>query len=113
MKTPSNSILIAFVFCAALSAQAQSRTSVDQVTRPRTVSSANSANTKPDNRANQRSTSSQTPQITDKKAANHIRQDEARAIQREESSRRLSPNRLRIRISEAQRLMKARQCRPR
>ena len=108
MKTPSNSILIVFVFCAALSAQAQSRTSVDQVTRPRTVSSANSANTKPDNRANQRSTSSQTPQITDKKAANHIRQDEARAIQREESSRRLSPNRLRIRISEAQRLMKAR-----
>jgi len=108
MKTPSNSILIAFVFCAALSAQAQSRTSVDQITRPRTVSSANSANTKTDNRANQRSTSSQTPKSTDKKAANHIQQDEARSIQREESSRRLSPNRLRIRISEAQRLMKAR-----
>jgi len=105
---PSNSILVAFVFCAALSAQAQSRTSVNQITRPRTVSSANNANPKTDNRANQRSTSSQKPQSTDKKAANHIQQDEARAIQREESSRRLSPNRLRIRISEAQRLMKAR-----
>lgn len=108
MKMPSNSILIAFVFCAALSAQAQSGTSAGQVTRPRTVSSANSANPKTDNRANQRSTSSQKPQSTDKKAANHIQQDEARAIKREESSRRLSPNRLRIRISEAQRLMKAR-----
>ncbi|HEY0349169.1 MAG TPA: hypothetical protein VGC60_13550, partial [Pyrinomonadaceae bacterium] len=107
MKMPSNSILVAFVFCAALSAQAQSRTSVNQITRPRTVSSANNANPKTDNRANQRSTS-QKPQSTDKKAANHNQQDEARAIQREESSRRLSPNRLRIRISEAQRLMKAR-----
>jgi hypothetical protein len=107
MKMPSNSILVAFVFCAALSAQAQSRTSVNQITRPRTVSSANNANPKTDNRANQRSTS-QKPQSTDKKVANHIQQDEARAIQREESSRHLSPNRLRIRISEAQRLMKAR-----
>ena len=105
---PSNSILVAFVFCAALSAQAQSRTSVNQITRLRTVSSANSANPKTDNRANQRSTSSQKPQSTDKKAANHIQQDDARVIQREESNRRLSPNRLRIRISEAQRLMKAR-----
>jgi len=108
MKMPSNSILIAFVLCAALSSQAQSKRSVDQITRPRTVASANSANTKTDNRANQRSASSETPQIAGKKAANHIQQDEARAIQREESSRRLSPNRLRIRISEAQRLMKAR-----
>ena len=108
MKMPSNSILIAFVLCAALSSQAQTKRSVDQITRPRTVSSANNANPKTDNRANQRSTSSQKPQSTDKKAANHIQQDEARSIQREESSRRLSPNRLRIRISEAQRLMKAR-----
>jgi len=108
MKMPSNSILIAFVLCAALSTQAQSKRSIDQLTRPRTVASATSANTKTDNRANQRSTSSQTPQIAGKKAANHIQQDEARAIQREESGRRLSPNRLRIRISEAQRLMKAR-----
>lgn len=108
MKMPSNSILIAFVLFAALSAQAQSGTSVDQITRPRTVASAGSANTKTDNRANQRSTTSRTPQSPDKKAANHFQQDEARAIQREESSRRLSPNRLRIRISEAQRLMRAR-----
>ena len=108
MKMPSNSILVAFVFCAALSSQAQSGTSVTQITRPRTVSSANSANPKTDNRAKQRATSSQTPQIADKKAANHIQQDEARAVQREESSRRLSLNRLRIRTSEAQRLMKAR-----
>ena len=108
MKMPSNSILIAFVLCAALTAQAQAKRSIDQITRPRTVESANSANSKTDERANQRSTQSRTPASTDKKAANHFQQEEARAIQREESSRRLSPNRLRIRISEAQRLMKAR-----
>ena len=108
MKMPSNSILIAFVLCAALTAQAQAKRSIDQITRPRTVASANSANSKTDERANQRSTQSRTPASTDKKAANHFQQEEARSIQREESSRRLSPNRLRIRISEAQRLMKAR-----
>ena len=105
---PSNSIIIALALSITISAHAQSRASVDQLTRPRTVASGNSANAKTDERANQRSTPSRTTQSTDKKAANHFQQDEARAIQREESSRHLSPNRLRIRISEAQRLMKAR-----
>src|SRR6266566_4339548 len=108
MKMPSNSILIALVLFAALTAQAQSRTSIDQITRPRTVASAKSPNSKADKPANQPSTPSRTPQKTDKKAANHFQQDQARTVQREDSSRRLSPNRLRIRISEAQRLMKAR-----
>src|SRR5205814_3484600 len=85
MKMPSNSILIALVLFAAVSAQAQSKRSVDEITRPRTVASANSANTETDARANQRSKTSRTPQSTDKKAANHIQQDEARTIKLEES----------------------------
>src|SRR6266850_7569355 len=105
MKMPSSSILIAFIVFAALTVQAQSRASIEQITRPRTVASANNATSKTDERANQRSTQSRTPQSPDKKAANHFQQDEARSNQREESGRRLSPNRLRIRISEAQRLM--------
>ena len=108
MKIPFSSILIAFILFVALTAQAQSGASIDRITRPRTVASAKSANSKTVERTNQRPAQARTPQSTDKKAANHFQQDEPRPIQREESSRRLSPNRLRIRISEAQRLMRAR-----
>jgi hypothetical protein len=80
---------------------AQTKPTVDQITRPRTVTAATTA-------ATPRSTSPVPQQTTDKKAANHSQQDVARALPREESGRRLSPSRLRIRISEAQRLMKAR-----
>ena len=108
MKILFNSIPLPVVLFAVLTAQAQSGPSIDKITRPRTVASASSANSKTVERTNQRPAQTRTPQSTDKKAANHFRQDEPRVIQREESSRHLSPNRLRIRISEAQRLMKAR-----
>jgi hypothetical protein len=107
MKMPSKLLLIALGLSITGSVRAQSRTSIEQVTRPRTVASTNSASV--NSRQQSKSpTQSRAQSAPDKKAANHFQQDEARAIQREESSRRLSPNRLRIRISEAQRLMKAR-----
>jgi len=73
---------------------------VDQITRPRSVTAATTT-TAP--------TTSAVPQpTTDKKAANYPQSEVARAIQPEDVGRRLSPSRLRIRMSEAQRLMKAR-----
>src|SRR5215472_6190048 len=73
---------------------------VDQITRPRSVTAATTT-TAP--------TTSAVPQpTTDKKAANYPQSEVARAIQPEDVGRRLSPSRLRIRITEAQRLMKAR-----
>src|SRR5215471_4827775 len=73
---------------------------VNQITRPRSVTAATTTTPQ--------STPAVASQSADKKAANHSQQDVVRAVQREESGRRLSPSRLRIRISEAQRLMKAR-----
>src|SRR5439155_12389655 len=105
MITRSNLLFSALAISIAISVQGQSNKSIDQTTRPRTVASANTTAAKPEQQAAQRTTSSRAPQANDKKAANHSQQDEARAVAREESSRRLSPNRLRIRISEAQRLM--------
>ena len=108
MTTRSNLLLIALAISTAINAQAQSNKSIDQTTRPRTVAPAKATAAKPEQQAPQRTSSSSTSPANVKKAANHSQQDEARAVAREESSRRLSPNRLRIRISEAQRLMKAR-----
>jgi hypothetical protein len=108
MTTRSKLILIALVISIAINVQGQSNKSIDQATRPRTVASAKTTAARPEQPAAPRTTSSRASQAKDKKAANHSQQDEARAVAREESNRRLSPNRLRIRISEAQRLMKAR-----
>ena len=108
MITRSNLLLLALAISIVIDVQGQSTKSIDQTTRPRTVAPAKTTAAKPEQQAAQRTTSSRAPQANDKKAANHSQQDEARAVAREESSRRLSPNRLRIRIAEAQRLMKAR-----
>jgi hypothetical protein len=108
MTTRSSLLLIASILSVTINVQAQSNRSIEQATRPRTVTPATSAAAKPEPQANQQTTSNRAAQPAAKKAANHIQQDEARAIARDESSRRLSPNRLRIRIAEAQRLLKAR-----
>ena len=108
MITRSNLLLIALALPITLSVQAQSNKSIQQVTRPRTVTPAKTVAVKPEPQINQRATTNRASQPTDKKAANHFQQDEARAVAKDESNRRLSPNRLRIRISEAQRLLKAR-----
>jgi hypothetical protein len=108
MKIRSNLLLIALALSITLNVQAQSNKSVEQATRPRTVTTASPATTRSEQQSRPRATPAIVSQPAYKKAANHFQQDEARAIVKEESSRHLSPNRLRIRIAEAQRLMKAR-----
>jgi hypothetical protein len=107
MTTRSNLLLIALALSFTTNIQAQSNKSIEQATRPRTVIPVGTTAAKPQQQTNQRTTTNRAAQSTDKKAANHFQQDEARAIAKEDN-RRLTPNRLRIRISEAQRLLKAR-----
>src|SRR3954470_9554842 len=108
MKTRSTLLLIALALPFVSNVQAQSNKSVAQATRPRTVTSTNNVPAKPEQRPRPATTATRSSQPANKKAANHFQQDEARAVAKDEANRRLTPNRLRIRISEAQRLMKAR-----
>ena len=108
MKTRSSLLLSALVLSITVNVQAQSNKPIEQATRPRTVTQVAPVAAKPEQQVSQRTANSRVTQPTDKKAANHIQQDEARAVAKDESNRRLTPNRLRIRIAEAQRLLKAR-----
>jgi hypothetical protein len=108
MKTRSSLLLIALALPFISHVQAQSNKSVEQATRPRTVTSTNTVPAKPEQRPSPSTTATRSSQPANKKAANHFQQDEARAVAKDEANRRLTPSRLRIRISEAQRLMKAR-----
>ena len=104
MITRSSLLLIALGLSINVNVQSQSNNSNAQATRPRTVTTA----TRPVPQTTQRTIPARASQPADKKVANHFQQDEARTVAKDESSRRLTPNRLRLRISEAQRLLKAR-----
>jgi hypothetical protein len=119
MKKPSMYILITLVLSVAASSQAQSSRSIESMTRQRVV--AGSKATSPSKSKYQgQSTQQQTPsrptetgnRPAEKGATpGKQQQDESRSLAREESNaslRRLSPNRIRSRINEAQRLMKIR-----
>jgi hypothetical protein len=108
MKTRLSLLLIALALPFIGNVQAQSNKAVEPATRPRTVTSTNTVTAKPEQRPALSTTQTRASQPPNKKAANHFQQDEARAIAKDESNRRLTPSRLRIRISEAQRLLKAR-----
>jgi hypothetical protein len=117
MKKPSMYLLITLVLSAAAGSQAQAPKSVESLTRPRTVAvtkTVNSSKTK----FQEPSTQPQTParQIesvrpTEQNIAPSKQPDDSRLVSREDSgnlNRRLSPNRIRSRINEAQRLLKVR-----
>jgi hypothetical protein len=116
MKKSSMYILLTLVLSVAGGSQAQSTKSIESMTRPRTVAGSKTANpTK--SRYQEQSTQQQTPsrpaevdsRTTDKPVRQQI--EESNSAVREESSssaRRLSPNRIRSRINEAERLMKVR-----
>jgi len=119
MKKPSMYLLITLVLSIAAGSQAQSSRSVESMTRPRLV--AGSKATSPAKAKFQaQSTQQQTPSRQTEtetrsveKTATPVRPqpEESKSSAREESSassRRLSPNRLRSRINEAERLMKVR-----
>src|SRR5689334_18110156 len=90
MKLASNLILFAFGLSVAGTTQAQQSRSIKSETRPRLVATARVQTSKYQEPSN---------------LSNRPAQDDDR---RAESSRHLSPNRLRVRINEAERLMKAR-----
>jgi len=102
MKTPSSLILTALVLFVAATAQAQSSASSEPVTRPRLVAGETSKS-KYQEPSSKRPAPARTQEAGEKSA-----EDEPRAAAREESNRRLSPNRLRSRLNEARRLLKAR-----
>ena len=109
MKMPARTSLVVFVLLAAAATQAQS-SRVDQITRPRVVgvTETATAKTKRQEPSTQQPTPAR-PQENPEKSqpATQPRQNDARPVTREEA-KRLSPNRLRSRINEAQRLLKAR-----
>jgi len=109
MKMPSSPNLVVFVLLVGAAAQAQSSRPIDQITRPRVVGTAETATarTRSQEPSSQRPVPPRPQENPEKSpAANQSPQDEVRASVREDS-KRLSPNRLRSRINEAERLMKA------
>jgi hypothetical protein len=109
MKMPSSTNLVVFLLLVGVTAQAQSSRSIDQITRPRVVGTAETATarTRSQEPSSQRPVPPRPQENPEKSpAANQSPQDEVRASVREDS-KRLSPNRLRSRINEAERLMKA------
>ena len=109
MKQPSSLILITLVVFSFGAARAQSPES-DGMTRPRTVSGSKTTQVSkakfqhPD----QTPAPARPAEGGARPAAGNQQPDEAKAGAREESPRHLSLNRLRSRINEAERLMKAR-----
>lgn len=101
MKMPSSLSVVVFSLFAAVVVSAQSSSSIVQITRPRVVGVAQTASAKP--RTQEPAVQKPVPTPTTDQPA----PDQTRATAREDS-RRLSPNRLRLRINEAQRLLKAR-----
>jgi hypothetical protein len=109
MKMPSSTNLVIFVFLVGAAAQAQSSRSIDQITRPRVVGTGETttARTKSQEPSSQRPVPPRPQENPEKSpAVNQSPQDEVRASVREDS-KHLSPNRLRSRINEAERLMKS------
>ena len=106
MKTPSSPILLSsFLLVGAVAAQAQNSKSIDQITRPRLVASRGTAQANYQEPAAPRPSPTRAPEI--QPPVNEVPPIEVRPAVREEA-KRLSPNRLRIRLREAERLLKAR-----
>ncbi len=105
MKTPSSPILILFLLVGAVAAQAQKPKSIDQITRPRLVAGSGATQGNYQEPAAPRPSPTRAPEI--EPPVNQPQPVEARPAAREEA-KRLSPNRLRMRLREAERLLKAR-----
>src|SRR5262249_12451134 len=107
MRTPFRFLLLALVVFLAATAQAQQSGS-DPITRPRLAADAPAESKARSQEPTVQRPAPRAPESTDKTSSNPARQDEPRDVAREQSARRLTPNRLRMRINEATRLMKAR-----
>ena len=114
MKMPSRFALIFSLLVVSVTTQAQSASPIDQITRPRVVGATQTASTKAKSQdpAQPRPAPARPQESPEKSpekspAVNQQKPEESRPVAREES-KVLSPNRLRTRINEATRLMKAR-----
>jgi hypothetical protein len=108
MKTPASLILLSCLLITAVTAEAQEPKSAEQITRPRLVASNGSGQS---NQANQEPAIPKPSPARPVETAKPVSQsppEDPRPVAREENNKRLSPNRLRIRLREAERLVKAR-----
>ena len=119
MKKPFYSILIALALFVVTGAQAQTSQSIDPISRPRLVTGSRTTNPSSSEfqgQSTQQPTPARPAETGDKSAdklpaATKPQPEESGSSSGEESSaplRRLSPNRIRSRINEAERLMKVR-----
>jgi hypothetical protein len=101
MKLPFSFILISLVFSFAVTTQAQSSESDYANTRPRLAANAKTAKAKSQDPANPRPAQPRSTENSYQSSPEDVRPNTR-------EDRRLSPTRLRIRITEAERLLKAR-----
>jgi hypothetical protein len=117
MKKPSMYLLITLVLSVAAGSEAQSSKSIESMTRPRVVAASKTGSSSKA-KFQEPSTQQQTPsrpaetemRSTEKvNTPNRQQPEESKTAAREESKGgRLSPHRIRLRINEAERLMKVR-----
>jgi len=117
MKKPSMYLLITLVLSVAAGSEAQSSKSIESMTRPRVVAASKTSRSSK-TKFQEPSTQPQTPsrpaetetRATEKATTpNRQQPEESKSAAREDSrAGRLSPQRIRLRISEAERLMKVR-----
>jgi hypothetical protein len=116
MKKPSMYLLFTLVFSVAAGSQAQSSRSIESMTRPRVVAAAKTGSSSKA-KFQDPSTQQQSPsrpaetetRSTEKVTPNKQQPEESKSASREESKGgRLSSHRIRLRINEAERLMKVR-----
>src|SRR2546427_3650864 len=109
-------LLITLVLSVAAGSEAQSSRSIESMTRPRVVAASKTGSSSKA-KLQDPSTQQQTPprpaetetRSTEKAATpNKPQPEESKSVSREESRGRLSPHRIRLRINEAERLMKVR-----
>jgi hypothetical protein len=116
MKKPSMYLLITLVLSVASASEAQSSKSIESMTRPRVVAAAKTSRSskakfqEPSTQQQIPSRPAETESRPTQKTASPSKQQAEESSPREESSssRRLSPQRVRSRINEAERLMKIR-----
>jgi len=116
MKKPSMYLLITLVLSVAAGSEAQSSRSIESMTRPRVVAASKTGSSSKA-KFQDPSTQQQTPsrqaetetRSNEKATTNKQQPEESKSAAREESrAGRLSPHRIRLRINEAERLMKVR-----
>src|SRR5258707_8656367 len=115
MKKPSMYLLITLVLSVAAGSEAQSSKSIESMTRPRVVAAAKTGRSSKA-KFQEPSTQPQTPsrpaetetRSNEKSTTNRQQPEESKSAREDSKAGRLSSHRIRLRINEAERLMKVR-----